>query len=1558
MPVFSMDFDLTKLYANFREAQKLIGELGNSFSKLEKLKFSKLEKEFDRLNSAYKSQLKSQQVAEKMFKYGMIDEKAFKARMGVIESNILSIRNNTIKPMLDAVTLAGKKQKEIATAQNQTWRKQETYLNKRNATEKKAINENLKTRQEADAKQAQIDLAYAQREKQKADIYKQNFAQAENALKAQTQLEIKTNNEIAQGQQQIANERKKAETEQQRLRAEEQRNLQANISAIKRLGSAERQEQVKRVNAFIEYNKKKAQKARAFESKEMQMAKAFNKREQDLQKQNTKQKEEDYKRFLQATKDVSFSKQQTAQEISAYNQKKANEKAKEQEIASIRKKNEADRVKEQKERDNVSTAQERALDRLKVKQIDFATKVSEANHKLSLGQKVNVTALENSYRKILKLMPQVEQQQRLIAQGILQAQRIQGASVNLTSLGGLRSSQRQTEAMNLYGRESLVRARQYRTRDLRRYTQEERENNRRIVASFREAQRSANGVVQAQQRISSASADATRNTQAFGRAFGGVSSSANKVANSVGDIANQILALYTASQALEGVKGFFKESFGFQSEIETSRIAIASVLSATTDIKDAQGELVDGQKKFNIAMGISDKMMKKIQALALETTATFEDIVKGVSGIVAPASKAGVEMEKLPEFAVLAVQAMTAMKIPVVQMRTEIESLLSGNINKAQDLLATNLGITGAMVRQWHEAGTVVEELNKRFEAFKFAGEETAKTWAGLKSNIYDAKNFLQRETGSNLFEGAKMSLQSFFDLLVKTEGKFGVGSDIENLIKEFKELQTTIGIALVDVTDTLIDKIKWLNDPQNLKEIKEQFFELGKDVIGVTRQLSVLSNSVSSLFSTALNGWNALPQVIQEYGIILALLGGAKVRLAIVALSAFVGSELGKELDRVFSNISNIDLSASIKSGKIVQQENSAYARSYEGRKNILSERLQEAKDDLRVRETQKGNGEFISGSMGIKRVSQTEEELKNIISELEKAIQQNEQYANETPLQLQIRIADEDAKKQIDEIDKKIKHINSKEYSEDKEKRARQEKLRKDAIANLQKEKAQIEENHKAEVSQIDEVIKKEGDLSREKAEHRVKEFSRLKNEFELNKKIIQTQNEAREKIKNTKFSKEGKPLSEEEIARNITNFNEQTVANAVARNKVISKMLYTKYRHVIDPSYEYSTPYGRGGGYGDKNKTDKELAKEAEDRADAVADLEDEIKQLELSERKYRDWHLKEREKPKWIEEITEGLAKGSAEYEKNIALAEKWEQLQNKEYAKEDREEDLERQLDFYEKLKESGIVYPQLAELQRQSIELQIAEYAKLKDAKNNSLLSKTDLEQMKYFMNLEVATDALSGLERGFNKLMADADDFASIMENTVTTAITGVSGALADMLLGAEADFASVMNNVAKMMAQFAIQSAMLKGLSFFGFSQGGAFENGNVLPYAKGGVFRNSIPVTAYASGGIVSKPTIFPMAHGGIGLMGEAGAEAIMPLRRMPSGDLGVHAIGGSGSVNIQQNITFNVENTGNANGEGLSQETMRQISKQMEVATKTIVQEYIIRERRAGGTLRRI
>jgi putative glutamine amidotransferase len=81
--------------------------------------------------------------------------------------------------------------------------------------------------------------------------------------------------------------------------------------------------------------------------------------------------------------------------------------------------------------------------------------------------------------------------------------------------------------------------------------------------------------------------------------------------------------------------------------------------------------------------------------------------------------------------------------------------------------------------------------------------------------------------------------------------------------------------------------------------------------------------------------------------------------------------------------------------------------------------------------------------------------------------------------------------------------------------------------------------------------------------------------------------------------------------------------------------------------------------------------------------------------------------------------------------------------------------------------------------------------------------------------------------------------------------------------------------------------------------FAKGGAFDGG-VQKFAKGGAFTN----------GVFDNPTMFKFANGGkFGVMGEAGPEAVMPLKRGPGGALGVQSLGGGLSVTIGFDASVN-------------------------------------------------
>jgi phage-related minor tail protein len=106
-------------------------------------------------------------------------------------------------------------------------------------------------------------------------------------------------------------------------------------------------------------------------------------------------------------------------------------------------------------------------------------------------------------------------------------------------------------------------------------------------------------------------------------------------------------------------------------------------------------------------------------------------------------------------------------------------------------------------------------------------------------------------------------------------------------------------------------------------------------------------------------------------------------------------------------------------------------------------------------------------------------------------------------------------------------------------------------------------------------------------------------------------------------------------------------------------------------------------------------------------------------------------------------------------------------------------------------------------------------------------------------------------------------------------------------------------------------------------------------------------------FAGGGLIDRPTLMPMANGNVGLAGEVGTEGLVPLRRLPNGDLGVQtgqSHGGGHVFNIHTPITVN--NTG---GGTVSPNTMAMMQKQVSQAVYTHVKAILVDEMRPGGAI---
>ncbi|MBB6931877.1 phage tail tape measure protein [Escherichia coli] len=212
-------------------------------------------------------------------------------------------------------------------------------------------------------------------------------------------------------------------------------------------------------------------------------------------------------------------------------------------------------------------------------------------------------------------------------------------------------------------------------------------------------------------------------------------------------------------------------------------------------------------------------------------------------------------------------------------------------------------------------------------------------------------------------------------------------------------------------------------------------------------------------------------------------------------------------------------------------------------------------------------------------------------------------------------------------------------------------------------------------------------------------------------------------------------------------------------------------------------------------------------------------------------------------------------------------------------------------------------------------------------ALNAQYLSERLKDNAEFYAALDQQrSDWMAGMREGLANWADNASDYAGQMASAAGTAMDGLVNNITEALSGnlvAWRDWAAA---VLKEISGILMSVAIVNGLKSLAGSMSGmgglAGGIGNwlsgALKNAKGGVYA-SAGLSAY-SNSIVDTPTYFAFAKG-IGLMGEAGPEAIMPLTRAADGSLGVRAIGnvsGGGGFVYSPVYHINIQNKG-SNGE---------------------------------------
>jgi len=278
------------------------------------------------------------------------------------------------------------------------------------------------------------------------------------------------------------------------------------------------------------------------------------------------------------------------------------------------------------------------------------------------------------------------------------------------------------------------------------------------------------------------------------------------------------------------------------------------------------------------------------------------------------------------------------------------------------------------------------------------------------------------------------------------------------------------------------------------------------------------------------------------------------------------------------------------------------------------------------------------------------------------------------------------------------------------------------------------------------------------------------------------------------------------------------------------------------------------------------------------------------------------------------------------------------------------------------------------------------EYQAKLDAINKSERDLSETVLSNYEQMSAAQSDWRNGATSAFSNYLESARNVAGQTRELFANAFSSMEDAVANFAMTGKFSFGDFAKSVLADMARIATRAAASEGLSalfglaasaagsYFGggSASAGATQAGytnvdlsNFTPgsiQAKGGAWSGGVQL--FANGGaftnsIVSKPTAFGMAGGGIGVMGEAGEEAIMPLTRTAGGQLGVRAVtggGGSSGGNVYNfPVAVSVQTTGAG---GTTQEDTTQLGKGIQQAAKVEAETAIAKGLQPGGSIWRV
>lgn len=337
---------------------------------------------------------------------------------------------------------------------------------------------------------------------------------------------------------------------------------------------------------------------------------------------------------------------------------------------------------------------------------------------------------------------------------------------------------------------------------------------------------------------------------------------AKKTEGSFGSLSRSMSRLFVAfvafrafSAVTSGFRSLVTTGLEFNRTIEQAQLSLAALITQNFQVKDSQGQLVQGAQAFAEAQKIAAQQVAKLRVDALKTTATLEELFFAVqAGVGAAGQGSGLDVNEAREISVLLAQAASTLQISGDKFAEEIRSILTGSGRQAQTRLLQAVQLSpeefNKQVRIARAQGKLFEFLQEQFKNFALLSSKNADTFNGRLARLKESLEAVAAAGALPFFNSLKSLFSTISDQLVKI--------DVNSVVPKPEAVQIFSGISegmaeVVREGERIVNSLS-VEDFRSIGDALGESFKFAARVVGpaiegMIRNINALARATTITF-------------------------------------------------------------------------------------------------------------------------------------------------------------------------------------------------------------------------------------------------------------------------------------------------------------------------------------------------------------------------------------------------------------------------------------------------------------------------------------------------------------------------------------------------------------------------------------------------------------------------------------------------------------------------------------------------------------------------------------